>query len=372
LLVSAVALLAMTGVGINAGVARAAKVEDEQRRTVDVDGQTRILIKNARGRTAVVGKDGARQVTILVTRYASARSNAKASELLKKITCEITTEGDEIIIETRIDDEADSGRSLWSVIMGGKKHAYIDYAIEVPDNFSVATVTTSGNVRVANISGAADIQATSGDVELREVGGIVAVALTSGTVHATNIGSNISIMASSGDATVEDVNGSFVMHATSGNVTARRIAGDVQIRLVNGDLILAGCLGDVDFATSSGSADIRDADGSIRAFTSSGDLDVMILPIGDREFNLSSSSGDIGVVYKALNEDYGFLLDVNTGSGSIEGDMPIKVYTISRSNLRGVVGSGQSRVIIETASGDVKIIEKTLSDKEKKSNKKSK
>jgi hypothetical protein len=39
--------------------------------------------------------------------------------------------------------------------------------------------------------------------------------------------------------------------------------------------------------------------------------------------------------------------------------MPIKVSRVDRRRLQGVVGTGTSRIQIETASGDVTIIEKS-------------
>jgi hypothetical protein len=60
-------------------------------------------------------------------------------------------------------------------------------------------------------------------------------------------------------------------------------------------------------------------------------------------------------------KDYGFRLDVQTASGSIEGDLPIKVSRVDRRRLQGVVGSGAARVEIATASGDVTILERNES-----------
>ena len=71
----------------------------------------------------------------------------------------------------------------------------------------------------------------------------------------------------------------------------------------------------------------------------------------------TSSSGDVDVVFEA-REGYGFLLDISTNSGAIEGDLDIKLNKISRKILRGVVGSGDGLVYIETASGDIRIKQK--------------
>jgi DUF4097 and DUF4098 domain-containing protein YvlB len=73
---------------------------------------------------------------------------------------------------------------------------------------------------------------------------------------------------------------------------------------------------------------------------------------------LSSSSGDVSVHYVPV-KDFGFQLDVRTASGSIEGDLPIRVTRVDRRRLQGVVGSGAASLEIETSSGDVMILERS-------------
>jgi len=164
---------------------------------------------------------------------------------------------------------------------------------------------------------------------------------------------------SSGDAEVRRVKGLLRVETTSGNVRAYEVGGDAKVELITGDLDLKGCLGDVVFTTSSGSGRIVGVRGGVSATSSSGDLDVAILPVGEKEFYLSTSSGNV-VLQFLPEQDYGFLLDVNTCTGAIRGDMELtKLDQISRRKLKGVVGNGKSRVVIETASGNVSIIERT-------------
>lgn len=333
------------------------KVEREHRRTVAVTDHTAVTVSNPRGKTVIVGREGATEVVIIATKIAKAQDKEMAEEILARLHYEVR-EKDGIIVVRTVTDGMDDGRSLLSALLGRKQLACIDYAIEVPQSFSVETATTSGDVRVSNVRGPAAVSATSGAIELREIEGEVTVALTSGRIEARDVGGNLMVAASSGDVIVENVGGSFTMHATSGSARVLRVAGDTEIVLVSGSFELKGCLGDVTFRTSSGDAEIVDVGGNINAVTSSGDIDVMILPIEGKNFMLSSSSGNIGVFY-LTPEDYGFFLDVSTASGSIEGDMDIKVDKISRRELRGVVGSGASKIMIETASGDVSIIERS-------------
>jgi len=353
----ATTLLAGTAADVHAGH----RSEREDRQTVSVADQTGVFVVNPRGRAVVIGNPDASEVTIVATRVAKARSEKDAEALLQKIEWKVYEKDGQIVVKTT--REGDRGdRSLWSVIRGDHAVAWVDYAIEVPRRLDVRIATTSGEGRIRSIDGLARVHATSGDVEVRDVGGGVQVDLTSGTVEARDIRGDMTLVASSGSANLDGIDGSVEVTATSGSLALYRVGGNTTVTLVSGDLTVRGCLGDVVFVTQSGDAEIHDVEGSISAVTSSGDLDVIIVPVGEKEFNLSSSSGDIDVRY-SVPDDYGFKLNVNTNSGSIEGDMAIKVDKITRRQLKGIVGSGKSRVVIETASGDVKISQKNGAEK---------
>jgi DUF4097 and DUF4098 domain-containing protein YvlB len=358
-----VAALALPLLLVAGGAVAGTKLTRDDRRTVDVDGQTRIVVRNDRGQTVVVGKDDASRVTIVARFLLRAGSDDEANELMKQFTFDVTEGDTDIVIETQRPEKKRIRRSLWSVIRGSGADMLVDYTIEVPRPFSVGAWSTSGDVRISNVTGAAEVHATSGNVYIREVGA-ARVELTSGAVQAEKVDGDVRVLASSGAASVDGVKGTFVMQATSGGVSARRVGGDCQVQVITGDLDLDGCLGDVRFQTSTGNARIWDVQGSISAITSSGDMDVMIVPVGEKDFVLSSSSGDINV-YFPPRKNYGFLLDIATGTGAIEGDLAIKVDEINRRRLKGVVGKGDalSRLTIETASGDVTIAEKPARDR---------
>ncbi|MCK5408218.1 MAG: DUF4097 family beta strand repeat protein, partial [Candidatus Krumholzibacteria bacterium] len=96
----------------------------------------------------------------------------------------------------------------------------------------------------------------------------------------------------------------------------------------------------------------RNVLGSVRAFASSGDVTMHIVPVGNKEFVVKTASGDVSVMFASADR-YGFLLDVSTASGSIEGDLDIRLDKVSRRVLRGVVGTGECKLMIETASGNI-------------------
>ncbi len=343
-----------------AGVAVAGpgtKLEREEKSAVAAAGKKALVVKNARGRTVIVGRDGATTISVVAVKNAVGNDKESASELLDKVSIEVTERGDQVIVETRDDAKWDHEFSLWSVVKGGRRSVWVDYTIEVPHSFDVSAATTSGEVRVSNLQGGADVQATSGDVSIRAVGGNSSARLTSGDLEVVDVAGDLSVSATSGSVVVDNIKGMLQIEGTSGDFRAARIGKDADVQLASGDFLLEGCSGNVSFRAASGDAVMREVDGSVNASSSSGDIEVQVIPVAERSFSLSTSSGDVGMYYIPV-KGFGFQLDVRTSSGSIEGDLPIKVTRADRRRLQGVVGSGAARVDIETASGDVTISER--------------
>ncbi len=165
---------------------------------------------------------------------------------------------------------------------------------------------------------------------------------------------DVQLRSSSGDALIRGTGGSISVSAASGDMEVHSVTGNARVELVSGDILIQGCDGDVESRTASGNAVLKNVLGSVRAVASSGDVTMDILPVGEKEFVVSTSSGDVSIVF-ATPESYGFLLDVSTSSGSIEGDLDIRLDKVSRRVLRGVVGNGSGKLLIETASGNIVI-----------------
>jgi hypothetical protein len=333
------------------------KVQREVRKSIDVGAQKTLVVTNTRGKTIVVGEPDTGQIRIMAAKWVKAKNPEAAEKIMDALDFNVELLEDEVLIVSNLPKSAKEDRSLWEMVKGHGEIAWIDFTIEVPSRFNVFASTTSGDVQVTNIKGFAQVNATSGDVLLREIGREAVVELTSGDIRAGEIGGDLQIVASSGSSEVKRVKGGLAVQATSGSVFAREVGGNAMVSLISGNFELKDCLGDVNFNTSKGDARIAGVFGGVNATTSSGKLDVVIVPVGEKEFYLNTSSGDVVLHYEPA-KDYGFLLDVNTCTGSIKGDMEINTVTqISRTKLRGVVGNGKSRVIIETASGNVSIVQ---------------
>ncbi len=328
--------------------------EEQESRTVTIDGETKIYVKNARGKTIIVGRKDAVDVTVRAVKYVRAGDSQTATEWMDELNVTVDTDGEGISVISSHPKWARETGGFWTFLKRIKHKAYIDYTIEVPSRFDAKVASTSGDVQITSLNGSVKLFGSSGDVFLKDIGGGTFIELSSGDVRIKGIGGDLYVRMSSGDANVRDVGGLLRVQATSGDMEVTGVGGDASVELSSGSLVLKGCGGNVVVKTQSGDGEISGVEGSIQAVATSGDLYVTLNSVGPKDNVFKSSSGDVEVVFHTP-EGYGFVLEVSTNSGSIEGDLDIALDKISRNLLRGVVGTGDGRVYIETASGDIRI-----------------
>jgi len=328
------------------------KLTKEESTTVPVDGATRLYIKNPRGKTIVVGKKHATGVSIHAEKFVQAKDADAAEEWMEKLTFRVDTDGKQISLITNY--PSGNEESFWAFLWGMRYKAAVRYTIEVPSTFGVEVSSASGDVQVTSVDGKCSVYGSSGEVFLKAIGGNVLVEVSSGDVEIMEVRADVELRSSSGDAVIRGAGGSISVSAASGDMEVHSVTGNARVELVSGDILIQGCDGDVESRTASGNAVLRHVLGSVHAVASSGDVTMDILPIDEKEFVVSTSSGDVSIVFETP-ESYGFLLDVSTSSGSIEGDLDIRLDKVSRRVLRGVVGNGNGKLLIETASGNIVI-----------------
>lgn len=335
---------------------QANRLTREEKGTVPVKGENRIYVKNARGKTIIVGRKGAGEVSIRAIKVVKARNSSEAEEWMEELNFDVDSDGEQISIITRHPDRSE-GESFWSFLRRIKYKAYIDYAIEVPSRFDAKVSCASGDVQITSIEGDAKVFGSSGDVFVQDLGGDAFVEISSGDVEIRRVSGDIWLRSSSGDAIINETSGSVNLRASSGDIDATTVGGNAAIELASGDFWIRDCRGTVRAKTVSGDGEIIDVGGGVEAVSGSGDLNLRIIPVGEKDFVVKTSSGDVRVTFVPA-EGYGFVLEVGTSSGSIEGDLDIQLEKISRRVLRGVVGNGKGRVLVETASGNVRIEQK--------------
>jgi hypothetical protein len=336
--------------------ASSVKRTEEVKKEIKVGGQSIIEIRNAKGSTKVLGKNHLRSIRLVAVKKVKADDAETAAELLRELRIEVNTKKDKISIVTKYPEKRRRRKSFLGFLKSIGRSAYIDYFIEVPENLNVHVASSSGDVEVLSIEGDAVVNSASGDVVAKVVGGNVTIGLSSGDVDVDEVGGDLNAQTASGDVDITNVSGNVNASTSSGDMHIANVSGDAVLGLVSGDLKLNNCEGNVTVGSSSGDMTIHDVGGDLKASSSSGDIVLVFSPVGKHDYSLSTASGDVNVKFHA-SKGYGFVLDVTTASGTISGDMTIKMDKMSRRRLRGIVGNGGSSLVISTASGSVNLRE---------------
>ena len=142
---------------------------------------------------------------------------------------------------------------------------------------------------------------------------------------------------SSGDLNLDTIAvRNFFFDSSSGKLTANQIeSSESRLKLSSGSVIIDKFTGDLDTNMSSG------------------DLEVMYIDFNNK-ISVDCSSGDIRI---SLPADANFDLDADTSSGKITCDFPITISgEQNRDTLKGTVGSGENKILLETSSGNISIL----------------
>jgi len=141
--------------------------------------------------------------------------------------------------------------------------------------------------------------------------------------------------------------------STSGDFNGRKIAAEsIKLNSTSGDFKLESYTGDLDIDATSGDVMLEEGTGNenIEINTVSGDVYI------DQEcpsnMDIRTVSGEVGI---NLSEDAEFFLKAKTVSGDIRNNFPIKITSSGRMSLEGIVGIGEKEIEISTTSGDISL-----------------
>jgi len=353
----ALTLLAILSVLPAPGLRAGTRMDRESTERVKISGESRIYVKNGRGSTTIVGKKGARFVSLEVVKKVQAPDPIRARELMEHLEYRIKRREGTIAIV--VHHPRSSRRGWLSFLSRLRERARIDLHLEVPARFAANVSTASGEVEISRLQGRVKVTSASGDVTLLRVGGDVAIEVSSGEVVGRNLGGDVAVHASSGSVEMSDVAGSVRISGASGDVILRGVGGDVDATLGSGDLELEGCGGSLRVVTSSGDIEVVGAKGKISLSSSSGDIRLVLSPHPGGEYRVSTASGDV-LVDLLKGPRYGFELEARTESGSITGELTLQTERaqITRQRLKGRVGRGGPHLVVDTASGDIVLKER--------------
>ncbi|MFN2400721.1 MAG: DUF4097 domain-containing protein [Gemmatimonadaceae bacterium] len=196
-----------------------------------------------------------------------------------------------------------------------------------------------------------DVRVPAGTrVEVHSVSGDVSVTGTRSMVEAGSV---------SGEVVVVDAAGRVSASSVSGDVRVDHVKGDIRGSTVSGELDVEEVSGDLELETVSGEISVRSAKaGFVRASSTSGEILYRGSIDAAGRYDFSSHSGDVRL---EIPENTNAVVSVETFSGSLESDFPVRlergVRTAGRpKRLEFTIGNAQgktARISAETFSGSV-------------------
>src|SRR5258706_11516726 len=115
-------VLVLAAMLASSGAARAVpgdRQEKEVKTSVPAKGKIALVVKNARGRTVIVGRPDATAISIVGVKTVVARDNEDAKTMMDNVKMDVSEKGDQVVIESRDDNKyEDWGWSVMSVVKG--------------------------------------------------------------------------------------------------------------------------------------------------------------------------------------------------------------------------------------------------------------
>lgn len=313
---------------------------------------TEVAIYNLAGEVEVVGGEGS-EVTVEVTRGGrdAGELSVEVSEIGGRETLRVIYPSDRVVYErrgwrgnTELRVRADGtfggrggGERVRVSSSGRGLEAWADLRITVPSGRDVSVYIATGEISARDV-----------DSDLR-------LDTHSGAVAARGVRGDLLVDTGSGSVVVEDVTGAVRVDTGSGGVEIRNVeGGEVSIDTGSGGVTgYAIVAGSVRVDTGSGSVEL-DQVGSADVYvdTGSGSVEVGLTRDIDR---LEVDTGSGGVTIR-MPEDAGATVEVETGSGGIDVDLPLQIRSVRRDYLRGEIGDGEGRIVVDTGSGSIRLL----------------
>jgi lia operon protein LiaG len=241
-----------------------------------------------------------------------------------------------------------------------KKGDTIAVAIKYPKTMSSFTSErTCLDVKIPK-RWAEDLEVTSvsGKISAPELTGKdIRINSTSGSIQIDNItGKNIRLVTTSGDFKLGELiaRDTFKQSTISGTSSINKVeAEDIKLEVTSGSTSIQNAICEkVTSSSISGSVEINLKDGSAEMASSSGNIQVRFEE-GFNDFSAKSISGSVNLDIPEYSE---FELEVKTISGDVKcGDFDMRVISTKKNNLKAITGDGDSKIDIQTSSGNVRI-----------------
>lgn len=221
----------------------------ERRASIDATGASRVVVIARAGDLAVRPATGA---VVLGT----GRACTSSEDDLRETQLTARRDGDVIYVEAVLPGEKKGF---------GRFYASLDLTVEVPGGLPVDIDDTSGDIEAHDVR-VEKVNDSSGDIELRGIGGDVEITDTSGDVSVAKVAGRVRVQDSSGDIVIDGAREVVIPSDSSGDITVEHIAGDVRIeRDSSGDIRIKDVGGNVQLLSdTSGEVKVSHVKGTVQ------------------------------------------------------------------------------------------------------------
>lgn len=308
-------------------------------------------IENPRGDVSVTAGDGS-TVEVQAHLVAFANSDSEAKKVFDAEAAHLQVSGNAVVIKSE-----------------GNNSGRVNLTITVPRTSHVTLNAGKGDVTAAGLGGGMNLSSAHGDVHLNSIAGATILHLTGGKndISAHQVDGDLTIEGDCNDLTVSEIKGRVSTRGdVFGDVHVENVTGPVSVHTSRTDVQIAQLPGDMTF--DSGNLRVTESKGLVHVVTRSKDIDltqiygdsyvegsngrIAIEPAGAYSVEVKNSKGDVELT---LPPNASGTLDGRTHNGDIVSEYPLTINGEEDKTVTGKIGSGSSRIVLNTSNGDLHI-----------------
>jgi hypothetical protein len=327
-------------------------LREQSQQVVEARGITGLRVENPRGLVQVSpSRDGRIHLTAL--KLTTSRMASRAQDFASGTRVETSTESGRFVVRVHYPQRKTLHASLSQLFKGefDLPRVEVRLSLEVPPKLPVDLETTSGDLETNGLAGAQSLQTTSGDIEVHAAAAFLSITTTSGNVMASGLG-RAQVRTVSGDVALDAASGPLDIRTTSGDINLSEVTDSLGLSSVSGDIQVDRAPRGLDAGTTSGGIVVDGlAGGLVRLRSTSGDVRFGL----DRSLRRADVSTVSGGITARLADGLGCDLTLKSTSGTLDSSVPLKIRTVSRNEMSGVVSSGGPPVVLHSLSGDIAV-----------------
>lgn len=289
-----------------------------QHETFEPDGPVTLALTILSGSISITGESTDR-IEVELVKVVDAVGMDQAAIVADHIKLRTEESGNRIDLSTAYLKIADYNPDFWDKLIGnGSRTAEgdVEFRITVPEKTDLVITSTSGPIKINNVTGNVTISTSDGAIDLNTVQGEIQIDNGAGTTR-----------------------GELLF----GPVEVRQPIGEIGLKWVEGDIRVKSLSAKIDVLQETGALDI---------VTRTGPVTIRTNLESNRDFFVETQSGNIEFLVPVTASG---LLHISSELGEIQTDVPISIEKYSRQGVVGRFGVGGVNINLVSGSGDVTV-----------------